>query len=71
MYTWMLGGRVEEGTFPENCKWVCYQSQTWTVEQLSTQHQTVLVSFLGSESRSTAVQKECASPPHIQVCHCT
>ena len=28
-------------------KWVCYLSQTQTVERLSTQHQTVLVTFLG------------------------
>jgi len=27
--------------------------------------------FLDSESRFTAVQKECATPPHIQVHHCT
>ena len=31
--------------------------QTWTVERLSTRHQTVLATFLGSESRFTAVQK--------------
>ena len=41
---------------------VRYQLQIQTVERLSTQHQTVLATFLGSESRFTAVQKECANP---------
>jgi len=27
--------------------------------------------FLDSESCFTAVQKECATPPHVQVCHTT
>jgi len=28
-------------------------------------HQAVLAMFLGSESHFTAVQKKCATPPHI------
>jgi len=47
---------------------MCYQSQTQTVDRLSAQHQTVLATFLGF---FTAVQKECATPPHVQVRHWT
>ena len=47
-----------------------YQSQTRTVEWLSTQHQTVLVTFLGfRKPLYSSTEKECATPPHIQVCH--
>jgi len=50
-------------------KRVCYWLQTRTVEQLSAQHQTVLVTFLGFRKLLTTVQKECATPPHVQVRH--
>jgi len=42
-------GRVEEWHIPRKTasKWVRYRLQTRTVEQLSTRHQTVLVTFLG------------------------
>jgi len=32
---------------------------------LSAQHQTVLVTFFGFRSHFKAVQKECATPPHV------
>ena len=41
---------------------LCYWSQAQTMEQLSTWHQAL---FMGSESHFTAVQKECATPPHV------
>ena len=33
---------------------------------LSTQHQIVLAMFLGFRKPFTAIQKECATPPHVQ-----
>ena len=65
-------GHVEEWHIPgkKASKWVCYRLQTWTIERLSARHQTVLVTFLGFIS-FTAAQKECATPPHVQVRHRT
>jgi len=42
--TWTLGGCVEEWLIHRETasKWVCYRSQTQTIEQLSTRHQAVL-----------------------------
>ena len=50
---------------------MCYRLQTRTVEWLSARHQTDLVTFLDSESHFTTVQKEWATPPHVQVRHAT
>ena len=58
-----IPGRVEEWHIPGKAtsKQVRYGLQTRTVKQLSAQHQTVLVTFLGFRKRFTAVQKECAT----------
>ena len=42
-------GHVEKWHIPRKntSKWVCYRSQPRTIEWLSAQHQTVLVTFLG------------------------
>jgi len=60
MEEWRIPGKTAS-------KRVCYRSQTHTIEQLSTQHQTVLATFLGFRSCFTAVQKECATPPHVSL----
>ena len=67
--TWTCGGVAHSRKTAS--KQVPYRLQTRTVERLSAWHQTVLVTFLGFRSRFTAVQKECATPPHIQVRHTT
>ena len=64
MEEWHIPGKTAS-------KQVCYRLQTRTVERLSTRHQTVLVTFLDSESHFTAVQKECTTPPHVQIRHTT
>ena len=44
-HTWTCGGVAHSRKTAS--KWVCYQSQTQTIERLSAWHQTVLATFLG------------------------
>ena len=49
----------------KNRKWVHYWLRTWTIEQLGLNIRQSWWHFLGSEIHFTAVQKECATPPHF------
>ena len=63
---------MEEWHIPRKTasKRVRYQLQTRTGERLSARHhRQSWRRFLDSESHFTAVQKECATPPHVQVHH--
>ena len=64
-HTWTLGRRVEEWHTPTKPQVSPLPIATWTVEWLSARHQIVLTMFLGFRSRFRAVQKECATSPHI------
>ena len=68
--TWACGG-VAHSQEKQQVSEYATELQTQTVERLSTRHQTVLATFLGFRSCYTTVQKECATPPHIQVRHTT
>jgi len=65
-------GHVEEWHIPGKTasKRVHYRSQTWTIEHWVLDIRQPWRHFY-SESCLTAVQKECATPPHVQVRHCT
>ena len=68
MYVW------RSITFPENrtSKWAHHQSQLQTMEQLSGQHQAILVMFKKPSYSSTEVWSHFSTrPPNIQVRHCT
>jgi len=48
--------------------WMCggaAHSQILQVSDYTTDRKGILVTFLGSESHFTAVEKECATPPHV------
>ena len=60
--TWTFGGVAQY--------WKNSKQASVLLWQLSAGHQTAWRRFFNSETCFTAVQKECTTPPHVQVSHC-
>jgi len=66
-YCWGRPGKTESRALTYLDMWRSGKFPVKSTSGYSTDHKHEF--FLGSESQFTAVQKECATPPHVQVHH--